>query len=89
MYASSSTALCHRPMASKRRRRLQQDPLPDSVEEDVPSSKDDSTDEEAQPSIPPAAVGEDLRGPILGSPEDLSILISVMQYKTAQNNSMR
>lgn len=79
VHASSLTVGHQRPTASERRRRLQQDPLPEPVEEDVDSSsKDDSSDEEAQPSSPPeAAAGE---GPIPGGPADLSVLVSIRRH---------
>ena len=61
VHASSSTAGRQRPTASERRRKLQQDPLPEQVEEHVDSSsEDDSSEEEAQPSSPRAsAPGEE------------------------------
>ena len=50
------------------------------VEEDVPSSEDDSTDEEAHLSSPRAAAGEALRGSIPSSLEDLSVLMSFRMH---------
>ncbi|KAJ8632422.1 hypothetical protein MRB53_025758 [Persea americana] len=56
VHASFSTTSHQRPTASERRRKLQQDPLPEPVEEHADSSsKDDSSEEEAQLSSPPAA----------------------------------
>ena len=70
VHASSSIASRQWPMASKRKRRLQQDPLPEPIEEDVDSSsEDDSSDEEAQPSNPPGVAARE--GPIPGGPADL------------------
>ena len=39
-------------------------------------------DEEAQLSIPRVAAGVDLRGPISGGPEDLSVLMSFRTHVT-------
>ncbi|XXG76206.1 hypothetical protein AAC387_Pa08g0610 [Persea americana] len=55
VHASFSTTSRQRLTTSERRQKLQQDPLPEPVEEHVDSSsEDDSSEEEAQLSSPPA-----------------------------------
>ncbi|RWR98345.1 serine/threonine-protein phosphatase 7 long form [Cinnamomum micranthum f. kanehirae] len=81
--ASSSATDRHRPMASERSRKAQQDPISDPIEEseeDVATQEatdDDITDEDAHLFIPEERVDEDRHAcPIPGGPEDLSVLIS-------------
>ena len=81
--ATSSTTDRHRPTASEQRRKAQQDPNPDPIEEskeDVASweaTDDDIIDEDAQPVILEERVDEDCQaGPIPRGWDDLSVLVS-------------